>query len=520
MTVTHRVKNSKNKTVGFIADGRYYTNKFITEKINLFDNIFITQDGSIKSKNGKLNIISKRKVNNNIYYKDAIKRNRIERDIQNDFKKWNKNNYNSTILYLKGPRQVGKTTELLKFAYSNYEQIIYVNLAEKQVLNNFEEVAMGTMPNIAMIEYCMKLNMEEYVDNRDTILIIDEIQESTIIYNSLRKLRHGLNCDIAITGSYLGATLTKDYFKPAGDVYILELLPLSFSEFCGVYNCRETLQTIDLYGKGTEFNYKKLYKLFETYIQIGGYPSVVTEYVNSKDINNCLSILKNIVEIFTSESAAYFKQPASKSRLIFENVYKEAFKSISYEKKGTSSKDIELITNFVKESTKEHISRAEISDAISWLKYSHIINSCDLYNNGDTNNVLFARRFYFLDCGIANYVSKLTSINRETVRGLLTENFAYTELYRLYQTFEVKGDVPCCSVYNNYELDFMIMDENDVKYGIEIKSSNDNNPNSLLEYLRTHKIDKGFLAGKTRGGRRNGYYSIPIYTVGCRFPYK
>ena len=84
-------------------------------------------------------------------------------------------------------------------------------------------------------------------------------------------------------------------------------------------------------------------------------------------------------------------------------------------------------------------------------------------------DLLSERRFYFMDCGIANYIAQTTSINNAAIDGVLSENFAYTELYRLYQTDKVKGDVPCCSVYHNYELDFLLVDKNDVKYELEIK---------------------------------------------------
>ena len=64
----------------------------------------------------------------------------------------------------------------------------------------------------------------------------------------------------------------------------------------------------------------------------------------------------------------------------------------------------------------------------------------------------------------------------------MAENFAYTELYRLYKTNQVKGDKPCCAIYDNYELDFMLVDKEDVKYGIEIKNSNSTNPKSLNKF--------------------------------------
>ena len=74
-------------------------------------------------------------------------------------------------------------------------------------------------------------------------------------------------------------------------------------------------------------------------------------------------------------------------------------------------------------------------------------------------------------------------------------------------------------MYQEYELDFMVVDREDRKYGIEIKTTDSDEPVSLQIYLEHPMVDEGYLAGKTKGGIRKDLYSIPIYTVGCRFPY-
>lgn len=75
------------------------------------------------------------------------------------------------------------------------------------------------------------------------------------------------------------------------------------------------------------------------------------------------------------------------------------------EKKGTSAKDIKDITEFVRNDTNEHVSRREVNDAISWLRFSKILGGCDLYNQGNVADLLSQRRFYFMDCG---YLAEIT----------------------------------------------------------------------------------------------------------------
>lgn len=57
------------------------------------------------------------------------------------------------------------------------------------------------------------------------------------------------------------------------------------------------------------------------------------------------------------------------------------------EKKGTGKSFLEFITNFVKDSVKEPVSRNEVRAASSWLLYSGVIGYCDPYNNGCEESV-------------------------------------------------------------------------------------------------------------------------------------
>lgn len=245
---------------------------------------------------------------------------------------------------------------------------------------------------------------------------------------------------------------------------------------------------------------------------------MVRTYLETGEEENCYKEIQSVFERLSEESASYFQD--AKCAMVFQNVYKAAFMAMAKEKKGTSSKDIRQLTDFIRDDTDEHVSRREINDAISWLKFSKILGSCDLYNQGNVADLLSERRFYFLDCGLARYLARQTPLNNETVEGILAENFAYTELYRLYKENKLKGDKPCCSVYKEFELDFMLVDRNDRRYGIEVKSESSAKHRSLDQYLEHDFIDEAYLAQITRGGTGRQIRSIPIYTVGCRFPYE
>ena len=71
-------------------------------------------------------------------------------------------------------------------------------------------------------------------------------------------------------------------------------------------------------------------------------------------------------------------------------------------------------------------------------------------------------------------MSGQSTVPKAAVEGLLTETFAYAELNRLYQESPgkrlVKGNKPCFSVCGDYEVDFVAVDREDQRYGIEVKT--------------------------------------------------
>ncbi len=433
----------------------------------------------------------------------------LERDVQKELLAWKQKRHH-TILQIEGPRQVGKTHEIRKFADRNYEQVIYVNLVRDEF--GFED----SMDEPEFMEkYCEKSGVGKFQDHENTILIIDEIQERPEVYNAIRDLRERLHCDIAVSGSYLARTIhSKDYFLPAGIAY-LKIFPLSFREFCRAFGLEEAYMQLDLKGRSDQEDYNQLEKLYRVYRHIGGFPQVVTTYIRWGEEADCLDVLEDLIRTFTDESSRFFSN--STALTIFHEVYRSVFQEMTREKKGSGRSMIEEMTDFVKDSVKEPVSRNEVRSAASWLFYSGIIGYCDLYNNGDVTDLVSNRRVYFMDTGIANYISGLTTVPQSDVDGLLTEIFVYNELNRFYQKVNgdrmFRGDKPCFSICGNYELDFLAVLRTGHRVGIEVKTGV-NKPRSLMYYKEHGLIDKAFRASPSKGGHGEMFDTIPIYLVG------
>lgn len=74
------------------------------------------------------------------------------------------------------------------------------------------------------------------------------------------------------------------------------------------------------------------------------------------------------------------------------------------------------------------------------------------------------------------------------------------------------------NLLNQYELDFVLVDKDNTVYGVEVKTK-DGSPESLRIFIDRHLIDRGIVAKTARGGHGEKFDTIPVFTVGCRFPY-
>lgn len=518
MTATHRVKDSNGKMLGFIIDDTFYVDDYVKSNIKYVDNLTLTKNDIIRAKKELPEADYKTYVNQREYDR-IVKDNPFVRDIQTELMKW-KNDLSHTVLQLDGSRQTGKTTELKKFAYKNYDYVIFVNLMND--IYDFMNVIDNGCTPMEFEKYCRRASLPHFVNSDDTILIIDEIQNDSKVYNSIRNLHDNVKCDIIVTGSYLGRILReKNFFLPAGTISYAHMFTLSFAEFCRIFKQEKLLKTIDLYGEDKEEDYSQLEALYDIYLRIGGYPEVVKKYIETKDINTCYVVVDNLLKTFKEESRVYFH--TEREIEIFENVYREALKQMCGRENIEKKHILETITTLVKDSTKLVVNRNEVANAVIWLKYAGILLTCNLAIDGDMRNISESRKAYFSDCGLASYLASKSLISQSSLTGIITETFVYNELHRLfkvpYDELKVAEEEVCYSTYGSYELDFMLADKEKTVYGIEVKTKG-GEPKSLRIYIDKNFIDRGVLVKPAKGGHGDKFNTIPIYTVGCRFPYK
>lgn len=439
----------------------------------------------------------------------------LQRTIYHELLKW-KEEASGKVLEVNGARQVGKTYILDKFARENYKTYIYINMVQSsgkafvECLDSISnEWKPGTKREEKPIHKALKLFDEKFEDCADTIVVIDEIQESPQVFSMIREFARLFEANFVVTGSYLGKTFNKEYFLPAGDIDTLNLDTMSFEEFLMAVGKYDIYEKVDLFGGSLHEQYEELKKWYDVYCQIGGYPAVVKKYIEKQDISACRKETANIIKIFIEESERYFDDILEVNLL--EQMLPAVAQSMIKEKKGSSDLIKELSGIVFRDDT-NRVTKKSINQAIAWLYRSNVIGYCGQVNEGDILNVTPNCRFYFRDLGTCRHFLEIAGASQDTIAGIMNENFVYISLKKRVDNMRIAGTMPWYALYKDGELDFFVNSRTDYcNYGIEVKAGRAVGK-TANQMLQDGKIKYLYLLkGDTYGGIEDKKYTVPIY---------
>lgn len=444
----------------------------------------------------------------------------LERKAYDKLLAW-KNEPNHSTLEVSGARQVGKTYLVNKFADQEYERKIYVNLLElsgelfiSQYEDLLQDMKQGKRYDNPVYELIRRYD-PDFVDDSNTVVIIDEIQESAAIYNRIREFTRNLACDFIVTGSYLGRILNDEFKYSAGDLDSIAIETLSFEEFLMAMGKENIFQQLDLYGNSSEEIYKDLGELYHIYCTIGGYPAVVLKYMETGSISQCQLVLEKIVKLFTKESRRYFKDILEYDT--YENLFTSVARLLVREKKGFEEDSFsEELQSLVVKEYSSNLSKVSVNRAIDWLHSAGIIGFAGKLISCDIMSYKAKSRAFFTDLGLTTYFLMQTGCEQSDIQGIVNENFVYLDLNRRISfPREIALETPAFSTWGNFEIDFFVksISAGQHTYAIEVKSGK-NTGKTADEVLKKKKADYVLYAkGNTHGGVQGNTYTIPIYGI-------
>lgn len=430
----------------------------------------------------------------------------MRRMIEPLFKKWMNQN-NRLPIILRGARQVGKSFIVEKFGRENFESLVTCNFEFRpELINCFD--------NFDPVSICSKLEVafKTRIVPGKTLLFLDEIQNCPQAITSLRYFKEKLpDLHVIAAGSLLEFALHEEQFSfPVGRVQFLYLKPLSFYEYLINQNhdrLVEILEQASLQQPLEPFIHEQLLILTREYFLIGGMPSVVRCFLETKSFLECQTVLTGLLETYRADFPKYATK-AQYSHL--QTFFEKAPGVVSQHFKYT------LISP-------DHRSH-DMKIALEQLGWAGLLYKVLSTNASGIPLQMHARenkfKLLFLDGGLANCANKLdiqAAWNTELLQinaGAQAEQFVGQELLAYadphmnaqlyYWERDKKGSMA--------EVDYVIQAGSHI-FPIEVKAGTTGSLKSLVQFLLEKQTSFGIRISQHTLSFHERVLSIPLYMI-------
>lgn len=401
-------------------------------------------------------------------------------------------------LILKGARQVGKTWLMEEFGHTCYENTVVFNFDEDESLKSIFE----TNKNPQRIIDLLSLISGIRISPENTLIVFDEIQECPDALNSLKYFQERANeYHIIAAGSLLGTLLAKPKSYPVGKVNLLNITPLTFSEFLEAVDV-SLFAYYDSIEKGTQIEdifHKRLLEAYDLYQIIGGMPECVSSWINHKDPAKIRQIQNELIQIYENDFSKHNgKVNSGRILMVFRSIVSQLAKANE---------------KFIYGAVREGGRARDFEEAIEWLVSAGMLNR--VFNLSAPEHPLPAFdkkeqfKLYLFDTGLLKHMAGID--NRAVLlnepykfKGPLTENYI---LQQLMGQFEV---TPRYFSNNKGEIDFIIQNGMEI-IPVEVKGGSDKMAASFKKYIAEYNPEHAIRFSRM-GYRKDGAITnIPLY---------
>ena len=432
----------------------------------------------------------------------------LERKIDKFLSDW-KNNDNRKPLIVKGPRQIGKTESIKRFAESNYKSVIEINFVTSKkykMITADGYDADSIIKNISLIEPSYR-----FIPN-ETIIFFDEIQEYPEIATSLKFFNIDGRFDVICSGSLLGINYKRIESNSVGYKIDYDMYSLDFEEFLWAKGysrdvINDMLKAMVELKPFSELQHTIFSSLFLDYCILGGMPAVVKEYIKNKTFEGTLEIQRQLIADYQEDIRKY---AVGLDQTRITNVFNSIPFQLAKENKKFQLSKVEKGARF-----------KDYRGCIEWLQDAGMIHMCYCLNSpelplkGNYDPDKF--KIYFCDTGL--FVALLDDEAQEDLRANKNLSVYKGALYE-----SIVGEALVKSGYGLYyykkdngtlEQDFFVRTSNSL-IPLEVKSKN-NKSKSLSELVSNEKysdIEYGIKLCAGNIGFNNNIYTFPYY---CTF---
>ena len=358
---------------------------------------------------------------------------------------------------------------------------IYINLLDRKDIVKLYKEEISISDKIKKLEWII----DSKIDGEDTILFVDEVQESEEFISSLKYMCESeIKYNVIVAVSLLGVKINRFHSSfPVGKVFIEYMYPMDFPEFLMAVGKGEIINDIkysyDNNQKMDEDIHLKLLELYRIYLCVGGMPEAVLNIINNDlDIMNFdKNILSLIIDMYIVDMNKCVYNNAEEVKI--EKIYKNISYQLAKENKKFQYSKIE---DNSKNTKRKYIT------AIEWLESSNMIYICNNVKTIDIPLKVYQEENIFkvymsnvcLLCSISAVLFNDIMLDKSfRFKGAIVENY-------VVQTFiSNKLSLNYWSSGNTAEVDFLITNKDGI-IPVEVKASDNTKSRSLNVYMEKY----------------------------------
>ena len=230
----------------------------------------------------------------------------LKRKIDMYLSAWKSNDERKPLI-VKGPRQIGKTESIRKFAGENYKSIIEINFVIDEKYKHITSdgySAKAIIKNISLIEPSYKFIPGE------TLIFFDEVQEYPEIATSLKFFYTDGRFDVICSGSLLGINYRRIESNSVGYKTDYNMYSLDFEEFLWAKGYEpEVIDNMLTHMRELKPFSELEHSVFSTHFLdfciLGGMPAVVREFIKNDTFEGTLELQRQLIADYKEDIRKY-----------------------------------------------------------------------------------------------------------------------------------------------------------------------------------------------------------------------
>lgn len=431
----------------------------------------------------------------------------LKRKIDDFLMGW-KNNSDKKPLIIRGPRQVGKTESVRKFASENYGQVVEINFIEEPKYKIITESGYSTNEIIKSIS--LLDNSKKFVPN-ETLIFFDEIQDFPEIATALKFFCMDGRFDVICSGSMLGINYNRIESNSVGYKADYTMYSMDFEEFLWTKGydsaADEILEHMNLLKPFSTVEMNVYNSLFLDYCILGGMPAVVRQYIEKGTFEGILDVQRQLLKDYQEDIKKY-ADGVDKTRIL--NIFRHIPVQLAKENKKFQISKVASGARF-----------KDYRGCIEWLDEAGLINLCycmqspELPLGGNYDDTKY--KIYFKDTGLL-----IAMLDEEAQDDLRVNKNMNVYKGGLYESIVGEALVKSgCKLYyykkenSTLEEDFFLRTKTKL-IPVEVKAANNKSKSlsTLIESEKYSEISYGIKLCNRNIGFENNIYTFPHF---CTF---